>query len=291
MNGFLLIDKPSGRSSASCVYSLRKILKIKKIGHCGTLDPLATGVLPLCIGEATKFSNYVSDQSKEYEVEILFGLQTSTGDLEGEEIYKKPFKLNKNALMKSLKKFQGVHQQVPPMFSAIKYKGKPLYAWVRKGVYFSRQSREVRIFDTELLFCQGDKAKIRVSCSKGTYIRALIEDLGEDLSTGATVIGLRRTRVGDVTKDNLVDLESVDIEECRKALVSYDTLLQHIPEIHLDKIDTKKIRNGQLVDYNARQDIKGIVRIYADKGLFVGIGSIDSSNIVSAKRLLSNPSI
>ena len=291
MNGFLLIDKPSGRSSASCVYSLRKILKIKKIGHCGTLDPLATGVLPLCIGEATKFSNYVSDQSKEYEVEILFGLQTSTGDLEGEEIYKKPFKLSKNALMKSLKKFQGVHQQVPPMFSAIKYKGKPLYAWVRKGVYFLRQSREVRIFDTELLFCQGDKAKIRVSCSKGTYIRALIEDLGEDLSTGATVIDLRRTRVGDVTKDNLVDLESVDIEECRKALVSYDTLLQHIPEIHLDKIDTKKIRNGQLVDYNARQDIKGIVRIYADKGLFVGIGSIDSSNTVSAKRLLSNPSI
>ena len=103
MNGFLLIDKPFGRSSASCVYSLRKILKIKKIGHCGTLDPLATGVLPLCIGEATKFSNYVSDQSKEYEVEILFGLQTSTGDLEGEEIYKKPFKLSKNALMKSLK--------------------------------------------------------------------------------------------------------------------------------------------------------------------------------------------
>ena len=291
MNGFLLIDKPSGRSSASCVYSLRKILKIKKIGHCGTLDPLATGVLPLCIGEATKFSNYVSDQSKEYEVEILFGLQTSTGDLEGEEIYKKPFKLSKNALMKSLKKFQGVHQQVPPMFSAIKYKGKPLYAWVRKGVYFSRQSREVRIFDTELLFCQGDKAKIRVSCSKGTYIRALIEDLGEDLSTGATVIDLRRTRVGDVTKDNLVDMESVDIEECRKALVSYDTLLRHIPEIYLDKIDIKKIRNGQLVDYNARQDIKGIVRIYADKGLFVGIGSIDSSNIVSAKRLLSNPSI
>ena len=291
MNGFLLIDKPFGRSSASCVYSLRKILKIKKIGHCGTLDPLATGVLPLCIGEATKFSNYISDQSKEYEVEILFGLQTSTGDLEGEEIYKKPFKLSKNALMKSLKKFQGVHQQVPPMFSAIKYKGKPLYAWVRKGVYFSRQSREVRIFDTELLFCQGDKAKIRVSCSKGTYIRALIEDLGEDLSTGATVIDLRRTRVGDVTKDNLVDLESVDIEECRNALVPYDTLLRHIPEIHLDKIDTKKIRNGQLVDYNARQDIKGIVRIYADKGLFVGIGSIDSSNIVSAKRLLSNPSI
>ena len=291
MNGFLLIDKPSGRSSASCVYSLRKILKIKKIGHCGTLDPLATGVLPLCIGEATKFSNYVSDQSKEYEVEILFGLQTSTGDLEGEEIYKKPFKLSKNALMKSLKKFQGVHQQVPPMFSAIKYKGRPLYAWVRKGVYFSRQSREVRIFDTELLFSQGDKAKIRVSCSKGTYIRALIEDLGEDLSTGATVIDLRRTRVGDVTKDNLVDLESVDIEECRNALVSCDTLLRHIPEIHLDKIDTKKIRNGQLVDYNARQDIKGIVRIYADKGLFVGIGSIDSSNTVSAKRLLSNPSI
>jgi len=291
MNGFLLIDKPSGRTSASCVYSLRKILKIKKIGHCGTLDPLATGVLPLCIGEATKFSSYISDQSKEYEVEVLFGVQTSTGDLEGEEIYNKIFNLNKSELKISLDKFVGVQQQVPPMYSAVKFNGKPLYAWVRKGVYFLRKSREVHISKLEILYCEGSKAKIRVACSKGTYIRTLVEDLGESLSTRATVINLRRTRVGDVTKENLVPFESTDIEDYKSAIVPYDSLLRHIPQIHLDKIDTKKIRNGQLVDYNAPQELKGIVRIYADNDLFVGIGSIDSSNTVSAKRLLSDPSM
>ena len=217
-------------------------------------------------------------------------MQTSTGDLEGEEIYNKPFNLNKDELKLSLQKLLGVQYQVPPMYSAIKFKGKPLYAWVRKGVYFLRQSREVYISNLEILYCERSKAKIRVACSKGTYIRTLIEDLGESLSTRATVIDLRRTRVGDVTKDNLVPFESTDIEDYKSAIVPYDSLLRHIPEIHLDKIDTKKIRNGQLVDYNAPQELKGIVRIYSDNGLFVGIGSIDSSNTVSAKRLLSDPS-
>jgi tRNA pseudouridine55 synthase len=291
MNGFLLIDKPSGRTSASCVYSLRKILKIKKIGHCGTLDPLATGVLPLCIGEATKFSNYISDQSKEYEVEVLFGVQTSTGDLEGEEIYNKPFNLNEDELKASLQKLLGVQYQVPPMYSAIKFKGIPLYTWVRKGVYFLRQSREVYISSLEILHREGAKVKIHVACSKGTYIRTLVEDLGESLSTRAMVVNLRRTRVGDVTKDDLVTIESNDVEDYKNSILPYDALLGHLPEVHLNKIDIKKIRNGQLVDYNAPQEIKGIVRIYADKGLFVGVGSIDSSNTVSAKRLLSSPSI
>ena len=243
------------------------------------------------IGEATKFSNYISDQSKEYEVQVLFGVQTSTGDLEGEEIYNKPFNLDHDELKLSLQKLLGMQHQVPPMYSAIKFNGKPLYAWVRKGVYFLRKSREVYISSLEILSCEGSKAKIRVNCSKGTYIRTLIEDLGEILSTKATVIDLRRTRVGDVTKDKLVPFESTDIEDYKSAIVPYDSLLGHIPGIHLDKIDTKKIRNGQLVDYNAPQELKGIVRIYADNGLFVGIGSIDSSNTVSAKRLLSDPSM
>ena len=218
-------------------------------------------------------------------------MQTSTGDLEGEEIYNKPFNLNKDELKLSLHKLLGVQYQVPPMYSAIKFKGKPLYAWVRKGVYFLRKSREVYISSLEILYCEGSKSKIRVACSKGTYIRTLIEDLGESLSTRATVIDLRRTRVGDVTKDNLVPFESTDIKDYKNAIVLYDSLLRHIPEIHLNKIETKKIRNGQLVDYNAPQELKGIVRIYSDNGLFVGIGSIDSSNTVSAKRLLSDPSM
>ena len=139
MNGFLLIDKPSGISSAGCVYKLRKVLKISKIGHCGTLDPLATGILPLCIGEATKFSNYISDQFKEYEVDILFGTQTTTGDLEGEEIFKEPFRINELEFERVIKTFLGAQEQIPPMYSAIKINGNPLYYWARKGVYFKFQ--------------------------------------------------------------------------------------------------------------------------------------------------------
>ena len=135
--------------------------------------------------------------------------------------------------------------------------------------------------------CEGPEAKIRVNCSKGTYIRSLIEDLGDILSTKATVIDLRRTRVGDVTKENLVPFESTNIQDYKSAIVPYDSLLRHIPEIHLDKIDTKKIRNGQLVDYNARQDIKGIVRIYEETGSFIGIGNVDQLQNISPKRLMS----
>ena len=288
MNGFLLIDKPSGISSAGCVYKLRKVLKISKIGHCGTLDPLATGVLPLCIGEATKFSNYISDQSKEYEVEILFGIQTTTGDLEGEEIFNEPFKIDELKLEKTIKRFLGTQSQVPPMYSAIKINGNPLYYWARKGVYFKRKVRQIHIDAIGVLASSNNKATLRISCTKGTYIRSLIEDIGVDLSTRATVINLRRTKVGLIGEEGLVEL-GASIEEFKSKLVAADQLLNHLPSIQLNEIDAKKIRNGRPVDYNVDQDLEGLVRIYQGKSLFIGLGSIDSSNTVSAKRLLSYP--
>ena len=288
MNGFLLIDKPSGISSAGCVYKLRKVLKISKIGHCGTLDPLATGVLPLCIGEATKFSNYISDQSKEYEVEILFGIQTTTGDLEGEEIFNEPFKIDELKLEKTIKKFLGTQSQVPPMYSAIKINGNPLYYWARKGVYFKRKVRQIHIDTIGILTSSNTKATLRISCTKGTYVRSLVEDIGVDLSTRATVVNLRRTKVGPIGEESLVEL-GASIEEFKSKLVAADQLLNHLPCIQLNEIDAKKIRNGRTVDYNADQDLEGLVRIYQGKSLFIGLGSIDSSSTVSAKRLLSYP--
>ena len=288
MNGFLLIDKPSGISSAGCVYKLRKVLKISKIGHCGTLDPLATGVLPLCIGEATKFSNYISDQSKEYEVEILFGIQTTTGDLEGEEIFNEPFKIDELKLEKTIKKFLGTQSQVPPMYSAIKINGNPLYYWARKGVYFKRKVRQIHIDAIGILASSNTKATLRISCTKGTYVRSLVEDIGVDLSTRATVINLRRTKVGPIGEESLVEL-GASIEEFKSKLVAADQLLNHLPSIQLNEIDAKKIRNGRTVDYNVDQDLEGLVRIYQGKSLFIGLGSIDSSSTVSAKRLLSYP--
>jgi tRNA pseudouridine55 synthase len=290
MNGFLLLDKPAGLSSSGCVYALRKILEFSKIGHCGTLDPLATGVLPLCIGEATKFSNYISDQSKEYCVEIVFGVQTTTGDLEGEEIYNEPYKLSVNDLEACIPNFLGTQDQMPPMYSAIKVEGRPLYYWARKGVFLKRKSREICINDIKIVSHEENKVTLKVGCTKGTYIRSLVEDIGVSLSTKATVSCLRRTKVGLIDETRLVGLNELK-EHYKKSIVSPDFLLAHLPELHLDEIDAKKIRNGQRVDYNAPQEINGIVRIYEGKGLFLGIGSVDSSNTLSPKRLLSNQTI
>jgi len=289
MNGFLLIDKPSGISSAGCVYKLRKVLKISKIGHCGTLDPLATGVLPLCVGEATKFSNYISDQSKEYEVEILFGIQTTTGDLEGEEIFNEPFKINQLKLVETITKFLGAQTQIPPMYSAIKVNGNPLYYWARKGVYFRRKVRQIRIDAIDILTSSNNKINLRISCSKGTYIRSLVEDIGVSLSTRATVVNLRRTKVGSIGEESLVEL-GASIEEYKGKIIAADKLLNHLPSVHLSEIDAKKIRNGRPVDYNVALDLEGLLRIYEGKSLFIGLGRIDSSNTISAKRLLSHSS-
>ena len=289
MHGILLIDKPIGSSSADCVYLLRKILKTKKIGHCGTLDPLATGVLPICIGEATKFSSYISDQNKEYEVEITFGLQTVTGDLEGEEIHNEFFMVLEEELNSEIRSFLGAQEQIPPMFSAIKKDGKPLYYWARKGVYIKRESRPIFINSIELLSSHQNKASLKVSCSKGTYIRSLVESIGKKLGTYACVSALRRTKVGNIENRNLVTLDKDLKGDYQDLILPVDHLIKHIQPIHLNQIDVKKIINGQFVDYNGAQQEEGLIRIYTNEGVFVGIGSIDSSKKISAKRLLSNP--
>ena len=287
MNGFLLIDKPKGVTSANCVYQLRKILGIKKIGHCGTLDPLATGLLPVCIGEATKFSSFMSDLDKTYEVDIRFGLETDTGDIEGEIISKSINNFSEIDLRKVLKSFEGRQTQTPPMYSALKNKGKPLYWWARKGVFLFRKERNITIHKIELMEFRDKLAKLKVSCTKGTYIRSLTESVGRALFTKATVISLRRLSVGDIKAEDMVLMPKEESSDISSSILPSDFLLKHISKVVLNEEDVKKVRNGQSIDYNAQLKKKGLVRIYTNKSLFMGIGEVDSSNKLFPRRLIS----
>ena len=286
MNGFLLIDKPKGVTSANCVYQLRKLLGIKKIGHCGTLDPLATGLLPICIGEATKFSSFMSNLDKTYEVEIRFGLETDTGDIEGDIISKGVNNFNEIDLKSVLESFEGPQAQIPPMYSAIKIKGRPLYWWARKGVFLFRNERDVTINKIELLEFHNNLAKLKVSCSKGTYIRSFVESVGRALLTRAVVVSLRRLTVGGINSDYMV-LMPEQSKDISGSILPSDFLLKHLSKAVLSKEDVKKVRNGQSIYYNAQLEKKGLVRIYTNKSLFMGIGELHASNKLSPRRLIS----
>ena len=287
MNGFLILDKPEGLTSAQCVYKLRSKLGIKKIGHCGTLDPLATGLLPVCIGEATKFSNFASDLDKVYEVGIKFGIETDTGDITGNIISKAGFLGFKEDFPQLLTSLEGIQNQTPPMYSAIKINGNPLYYWARKGVCLYREPRKVDILKIELIDKSDNTAILKVSCSKGTYIRSLVEKLGRNLKSMATVISLRRLEVGEMHINN----NSCSFEDSYQSLINKilpcDAMLSDMDKVKIKSEDAKKVRNGLSIDYNALLKNKGLVRIYTEKELFLGIGEVSNNNKLQPKRLLS----
>ena len=286
MNGFLILDKPEGLTSAQCVYKLRSKLGIKKIGHCGTLDPLATGLLPVCIGEATKFSNFASNLDKVYEVGIEFGIETDTGDITGNIVSKANFLGFKEDFSQSLINLEGIQSQTPPMYSAIKMNGNALYYWARKGVYLYRLPRKVDIQKIELMDRFENTAVLKISCSKGTYIRSLVEKLGRNLNTFATVISLRRLEVGEMHLNH----KSCSFEDSYQSLIDKvlpcDAMLSYMDKVKIKKEDVKKVRNGLSIDYNAHRESKGLVRIYTEKELFLGIGELSNKKLHS-KRLIS----
>ena len=286
MDGFLILDKPTGITSAECVYKLRSVLGIKKIGHCGTLDPLATGLLPISIGEGTKFSNYLTDKDKLYEVVIKFGLETDTGDITGKIVSKSQKSYSLNSLETEVKKIEGFQDQLPPMYSALKVKGKPLYYWARRGVFLSREERKINVSEVTLIEHNNKEAKLRIACSKGTYIRGLVEDLGRRIKCYATVKSLRRLKVGHLHLDsnscNLHDKK----EEILSKINSCDSMLIDLKKIRINLEDAKKVRNGLSIDYNAQLKNKRLVRIYTETELFVGLGEI-LENKLFPKRLLA----
>ena len=286
MNGFLILDKPEGLTSAQCVYKLRSKLGIKKIGHCGTLDPLATGLLPVCIGEATKFSNFATNLDKVYEVGVEFGIETDTGDITGNIVSRANFTGFKEDFSQFLADLEGIQNQIPPMYSAKKINGNPLYYWARKGVYLHRMPRKVDIQKIELIDKSINTATLKVSCSKGTYIRSLIEKLGRNLNSFATVMSLRRLEVGDMH----LNQKSCSFEDSYQSLIDKvlpcDAMLSDLDKVKIKKEDVKKVRNGLSIDYNAHLKIKGLVRIYTEKELFLGIGEV-GGNKLQPKRLIS----
>ncbi len=284
----MLLDKPGGLSSNAALQSVRRLYSAAKAGHTGTLDPLASGLLPLCFGEATKFSVDLLDADKTYEAEVQFGVTTDTGDAEGEVVERRPVSVDRSGLETVLARFRGRQQQVPPMFSALKHHGQPLYALARQGIVVDRQPREITIHELVLLDLSGDRCRLRVTCSKGTYIRTLAEDIGNALNCGAHLTALRRIAVGSLCVTSAVTLEYLTAqpeEDRAKHLLSLDTLLQSLPAVHLDEADGLRFLHGKPVTVTA--DV-GKYRVYGFSRL-LGLGEIEDSGRLQPRRVVVAP--
>ena len=296
VNGILLLDKPAGITSNAALQTVKKLYRARKAGHTGSLDPLATGLLPLCFGEATKISGFLLDADKDYQVTCKLGERTTTGDAEGELIAERPFAAitGKNVL-KAMQGFIGDIEQIPPMYSALKHKGERLYKLARQGVEVEREPRPVTIYEMDMLDFSLPEATFRVHCSKGTYVRTLIEDLGEVLGCGAHVVGLRRLGVGPFDSSGMVSLETLEalaangmagLAELDKLLLPLERGLTHWPDVRLSGDAAFYLRQGQPVLVpNAPTD--GWVRIYEGESSFMGMGEILDDGRVAPRRLMT----
>jgi tRNA pseudouridine55 synthase len=250
IDGVLALDKPVGMSSNLALQKARRLLQARKAGHTGTLDPLASGLLPLTFGEATKFSADLLDADKEYEATLALGVSTDSGDAEGAVLEQRPVAVSRAQLEQVLSRFTGTLQQVPPMHSALKYEGRPLYELARRGLTVARAARTVHIARLELLEWDALRPRLAVACSKGTYVRVLAQDIGAALGCGAHLAALRRTRVGPLRLDQaapLAALEAQPLAARRAALLPLDTLLGSLPAVALDARAAARFAHGQRV--------------------------------------------
>jgi len=290
VNGVLLLDKPVGVTSNRALQMARRLLGAQKAGHTGTLDPLASGLLPVMLGEATKFSADLLDADKSYRATVRLGVTTTTGDAEGEVVEHRPVALEPGAVGAALAQFTGPIEQVPPMHSALKRDGRPLYELARAGVEVERAPRRVRIHGLRLVGQSGDTLVVDVDCSKGTYVRVLAEDIGKALGCGAHLAALRRTAVGPLTLEGAVELaalEGLDIEARRACLRPVDELLGTLPEVNLDGELTQRFRQGQRLAIDA-QPRGGRVRVYGADNSLLGTATINEWGVVGPERLISN---
>lgn len=309
LDGVLLLDKPLGLSSNDALIKAKRLLQALKAGHTGTLDPLATGLLPLCFGEATKFSQDLLEADKTYEARVRLGETTTTGDAEGEVLLTRDVTVDEAAIRAVLPQFTGPISQVPPMYSALKRDGKPLYEYARAGQTVEREARDITIHSLELLECSLPDAPeftFRVTCSKGTYVRTLAEDIGEALGCGAHLRALRRTAVGPLTLDGAVtleDLSAIDQPQRVEKLAPVDALLKTLPTVWLDDTLATRFGHGQrlrLDDARCPQTLRtcalshegGIeVKVYAEASgdvaaRLLGVARLDSEALLTPQRLL-----
>ncbi len=288
ISGVLLLDKSAGISSNYALQQAKRLYQAEKAGHTGTLDPMATGMLPLCFGEATKFSRFLLDASKTYQAIVKLGQTTTTGDSEGEILSTQPVDVSRPQLVKVLQDLVGTISQVPPMYSALKHQGKALYTYARQGVDIERKSREITIYQLDLDDFSGDELSITVSCSKGTYIRVLAEDIGKALGCGAYMQALRRTKIGPFSLNQAVtlpQLEQLDLAGRDALLLPVDALIETMQKVILDTQSTYYIKQGQPI-WLAKQSAGAILRLYDDQGCFLGIGEVTAEGKIAPKRLV-----
>lgn len=287
IEGVLCIDKPAGLTSHDVVARVRFISGIRRVGHTGTLDPLATGLLIVCLGRATRLAEFLTRQNKEYLATIRLGQETKTYDAEGMILAEKPVNVSEIQLLAALEQFKGKIKQIPPMYSAVKVGGQPLYRQARRGKVIERPAREVLIFELELLRWESPQAQIRLVCSSGTYVRAIAHDLGQTLGCGAYLKGLRRTAIGNHRVDTAVSLEDLQKQGWQEHLQPSDVAVSHLPEVVLSEEEAISLYHGQRVlDHLASSE--SLVRAYDEEGRFIGVLTGDE-RYWSAKKILYQP--
>ena len=288
VNGVLLLDKPIGFSSNQALQKAKWLYQAAKAGHTGTLDPLATGLLPLCFGEATKFAHYLTDADKTYVATLRLGVTTNTGDAEGEVLTTQAVNVSRAQFEQVCQQFLGEISQVPPMFSALKHEGKAMYEYARAGIEIERKARLITIHHITVDDFKQDEAVITVTCTKGTYIRTLAEDIGKQLGCGAHLIGLRRTATANYTIAQTITLEQLEamtLEQREAALLPEDSAVQHLPEITLDNDSVFYLQQGQGV-WKSGAVPKGLLRLYSEQQDFLGLGELSSDGKIAPKRLI-----
>ncbi|MBZ0334831.1 tRNA pseudouridine(55) synthase TruB [Marinobacter sp. AL4B] len=295
VNGILVIDKPQGVTSNGILQQVKRLYGAAKAGHTGALDPLATGVLPLCFGEATKFSQTMLDSDKAYVTTARLGVRTETGDSEGAVVEEKPVpSLTEAEVEAVLENFRGDIQQVPSMYSALKHQGKPLYEYAREGIEIERPARPVTIYEMKLLAVRDNELDLAVTCTKGTYIRSLVEDIGQELGCGAHVVALRRTLAAGYTLENVQNVETLEAmrerdESLDGLLLPPESALTMFPEHRLSGSALVSILNGQPVRIPG-QPFEGFVRVYGNHS-FVGLAEAQpegEDTVLVPRRLVKN---
>lgn len=307
VNGVILLDKPLGLSSNDALQKVKRIFNAAKAGHTGALDPLATGMLPICLGEATKFSQFLLEADKVYRVTAKLGVRTTTSDADGEVVESHPVTSSEEQIRQACLSFEGNSKQVPSMFSALKYQGKPLYHYARQGIDVPREARDITIFSLEISRITADEVDMQVHCSKGTYIRSLVDDIGQMLGCGAYVSALHRTRVADYPIDQVFTLEQLralrehidpdqhdlmddsHFESLDSLLLPMDSAVKNLPAVTLESEPRRYFSNGNPVNF-AGPDALALnqqVRVYqAEPAQFLGVGEIDGDGKVAPKRVV-----
>ncbi len=291
VDGVLLLDKPAGMTSNAALQKARRLYQAAKAGHTGTLDPFATGLLPLCFGEATKFSQHLLDADKTYRAVLQLGVRTSTGDPEGTVLESRPVRVTLADVQALLPRFTGEFLQTPPMHSALKRDGRPLYSYAHRGLEVPREPRRVVVHRLEILDFAGDRLTLLVQCGKGFYVRTLADDLGEALGCGAHLQALTRLAVGSLRLEaatDLATLEALTPEQRQARLLSVDTLIAELPRLDLDTEAAWQLNHGQAI-WRAGLRVGEHYRAYDPQGRFLGLVVVNDEGKAAPKRLVAAP--